>query len=89
MCSRRYICSDEDDILTISSSLRSYEKNGNKNGYKGDSFETGVVEELVNHEFTAAGVFTLPVCDTKEAGKAWWHHSNARTGHDPKHYPCK
>lgn len=70
------------------SSVRSYEKNNNKNGYEVGDVNEQVIEDMMEHEYTTAGVFVLPVCSYKEAGRNWWEHSNDSEDSSPKHYPC-
>lgn len=70
------------------SSVNSYKKNSNQNGYTVDTLDQETIDEMYDSKWTTPGVFTIPVCGEYEAGHNWWAHSNSGKGPAPKHYPC-
>ncbi|KAE8149794.1 hypothetical protein BDV25DRAFT_172654 [Aspergillus avenaceus] len=72
----------------VSSTVRSYRKNGNKNGWKlksmgdVDTVDDLDVDGLVSHQIGAAGFSTLPLCSAEEA------HMNWGSGKKTDNYPC-
>ena len=69
-----------DDIAI--GSIKSFQANGNKNGYRIDTTHKAVLDDLIENGVRTAGVVTLPICSGKEAS------FNRLLGKETPNYPC-
>lgn len=68
--------------------MAGYKKNDKKNGYKVDSVDKEALEDMYDQQYSAAGIFSIPVCSENEAREHWWDYSNGGKGKRGKFYPC-